>query len=224
MATESPFWRPIDICQTALLLSDVQTQLLSHMPQHEQDEYLSRVQQLLQSFRTYISKAQTQGKRNDGIPLIIHHVVSVDFATMNLSPYNKINNWALRRLHAAGNASKAASNADPAATVPESLRPGHGWTVNEFVLTKQAPSCFASSALLKILAARGIKHVVLVGLTTEGSILSSVRHGADLDFHIVVPEEGVWCDDAQLEQTVLERLIPRFADVCTLADVEGLLP
>jgi len=116
-----------------------------------------------------------------------------------------------------------AAPADPAATVPSSLYPDGGWHSNEFVLTKQAPSCFMSSQLLKVLGARDIKHVVLVGLTTEGSILSSVRHGADLDFHIIVPREGVWCDDNELGTVVLEKLVPRFADVCGLEDVMRLL-
>jgi len=80
-----------------------------------------------------------------------------------------------------------------------------------------------SSSLLKILQARNIKHVVLLGLTTEGSILSSVRHGSDLDFHIIVPKEGVWCDDRELEKVVLEKLVPRFADVCAMQDVKELM-
>lgn len=225
MANQSPFWRSIDISHTALLLSDVQNQLLSHMSANEQQLYLSNAEQVLRAFRAYI--AQAQGRDSPGTPLIIHHVVAMDFATMNLSPYNKLNNWALKRLRASGSGSGGPSRpqniADPTATVPPSLHPEHGWGINEFVHTKQAPSCFASSSLLKILGARGIRHVVLVGLTTEGSILSSVRHGADLDFHIVVPKEGVWCDDTALGEMILEKLIPRFADVCSMADVEKLM-
>jgi len=37
--------------------------------------------------------------------------------------------------------------------------------------------------------------VVLCGLTTVGSLLGSARLGADLDFHIVVPREGITDDD-----------------------------
>lgn len=225
MPDQSPFWRSLDISRTALLLSDVQSQLLSHMSETEQQTYLSNVEQFLRSFREYIAQAQSRGSSDT--PLIIHHVVSMDFATMNLSPYNKLNNWALKRLRESGGGSGVASmpqvTTDPTTTVPSSLHPERGWSVNEFVLTKQAPSCFMSSSLLKILGARGIKHVVLIGLTTEGSILSSVRHGADLDFHIVVPKEGVWCDDTALGETILEKLVPRFADVCSIVDIEKLL-
>ena len=222
MANQSPFWRSIDISQTALILSDVQTQLLSHMSRAEQQNYLTTVESLLQSFRIYIEQAQS--KSQAGPPLIIHHVVSMDYTAMSsLNPYNKLNNWALKRLHAAASSLEKQENSDPAVTVPQALHPKGGWNGNEFVLTKQAPSCFMSSSLLKILGARGIKHVVLVGLTTEGSILSSVRHGADLDFHIIIPREGVWCDDTQLGETVLEKLLPRFADVCSMEDIESLI-
>ena len=107
--------------------------------------------------------------------------------------------------------------------IPPSLVPPAGWNEDEILLPKIQPSCFGSSDLVKYLAARDIKHVVLVGLTTEGSVLSSVRHGSDLDFHVIVPREGVWCDDAELGEVVLQKLIPRFADVVSLKDVAGLI-
>jgi nicotinamidase-related amidase len=220
MAAESPFWRSVDMSKTALLLSDVQTQLFAHIPDAEQEKYLTYILGLLRGFREYQAKARASNGEAQS-PLIIHHVVSMDFATINLSPYNKINNWAMKRLQTAGVTPKPVS--DPATTVPPSLHPEAGWSLDEFVLTKQAPSCFMSSSLLKILGARGIKHVVLIGLTTEGSILSSVRHGADLDFHIIVPNEGVWCDDAELGETILGKLVPRFADVVALEDIASLL-
>lgn len=53
-------------------------------------------------------------------------------------------------------------------------------------------------------------------------MLNSVRHGSDLDFHIIVPRDGVWCDDTRLGETVLTQLVPRFADVCDMTDVEDL--
>jgi hypothetical protein len=58
--------------------------------------------------------------------------------------------------------------------------------------------------------------------TTEGSILSSTRHGADLDFHIIVPREHVWCSDKELGEIVLQKLLPRFADVVDMSHVAKL--
>ncbi|KAJ9647633.1 hypothetical protein H2204_000263 [Knufia peltigerae] len=154
-STSSPFWRDIDIAHTALLLSDVQNQLIGHMPQDEQQRYLATLLALLNLFRTAISntrddhKSQHSAAHPGGGPCIIHHVVLMDYATMNSSPYNKINNWALKRLQQAEAASAAGGRADSAtmgrpthpsatATVPSSLHPSAGWNVDEFVLTKQA--------------------------------------------------------------------------------------
>jgi nicotinamidase-related amidase len=219
MAEDSPFWRSVNVTQTALLLSDVQNQLLSHMSEAEQQHYIERVFSLLSSFRKNIADARANGDVQ--LPLIIHHVVSPDLATMQLSPYNKINNWALKRLQAVGGPPKPSSGTDPTQEVPRALWP-QAWDKDEFVLTKQAPSCFMSSSLLKILGARSIKHVILVGLTTEGSILSSTRHGADLDYHIIIPSEGVFCPDHELGEIVMQKLLPRFADVVKMEDIKNL--
>jgi hypothetical protein len=40
---------------------------------------------------------------------------------------------------------------------------------------------------------------------------------------MIVPREVVWCDDAELGETVLSKLVPRFADVVVMEDVEKLL-
>lgn len=124
MSDQSPFWRSVDISKTAVLLSDLQTQLLSHMSEIEQHKYLSDVLGLLNKVRTHIS--HEQGKDGAGLPFIIHHVVSMDYATINLSPYNKINNWALKRLQATRGTGKFAPVADPAVTVPKQLHPEQG--------------------------------------------------------------------------------------------------
>ncbi|KAI9788926.1 MAG: hypothetical protein M1816_006491 [Peltula sp. TS41687] len=213
----SSFWRSVDPAHTAILLSDLQTQLVAHMPAEEQESYLSAINDLLSSFRAHISQARAAKPagsfEHDGVPLIIHHVVVLDHSTLNLSPYNKLNNWALRRLQAARSEDPSTNTPKPqaappmvdtASTVPSLPHPAQGWSIDEFVLTKQAPSCFLSSDLLKVFGSRGIKHVVLVGLTTEGSILSS-------------------CDDKELMDTILEKLVPRFADFVTIEDIKRLL-
>jgi nicotinamidase-related amidase len=163
MTEDAPFWRPVNFDQTALLLSDVQNQLLSHMTGAEKENYIQRISSLLGNFRVRIAEARFNVKTE--LPLIIHHVVSPDLATMQLSPYNKINNWALKRLQAAGGPLKPSSDTDPTNDVPHALWP-QTWSKDEFVLTKQAPSCFMSSSLLKILGARNIKHIILVGLVS----------------------------------------------------------
>ena len=102
------------------------------------------------------------------------------------------------------------------------------------VLGKTRVGSFSDSVLLGYLRARDVRHVVLCGLTTDGAVLSSVRGGADLDFHVVVVREGCWsaAEDREEEEEgqgegvhgfVLRRLVGRFADVVGVEDVLGLV-
>jgi nicotinamidase-related amidase len=226
----SPFWRPIDMSRTALLLSDVQSQLIAHMPEDERTSYLSDVGRVLQHFRTQIADRRASRPfsalaPNDGIPLIIHHVVPFGInSNAFISPYNKLNTWAVQRMNAG--AKLLPSSADPNMplyAIPGTVKPPNGWSADEVLLSKIAPGCFMNSDLLTYLRARDIRHVVIVGLTTEGSVLSSVREASDLDFHAIVPEDACWADEREVHEFVMRRLLPRFADVVRVADVELLV-
>jgi len=43
-----------------------------------------------------------------------------------------------------------------------------------------------------------------------------------MDFHVVVPREGVMDDEADVHDFLLDRILPKFADVVNMGDVEGL--
>ena len=77
--------------------------------------------------------------------------------------------------------------------MPWSLKtPAEGWCrKNGIIVPKLQLGCCSSSDLLACFRARGINHVVLCGLTTNGSMLGSAGLGADLDFHNGVPRESV---------------------------------
>lgn len=229
----SPFWRPVDLTHTALLLADVQDQIFTHMPPDAQKTYLSTVKAILDHFRTQIQSRRAEKAAhlpdplapNDGIPLIIHHLIPVgQNAHAFISPYNKINStWATKRLAGIALPAGAANPETPWFVIPEALKPVQGWNVDEVVLGKSRVGSFSDSMLLGYLRARDVKHVVLCGLTTEGAVLSSVRGGADLDFHVIVVREGCWSGETGVGEFVLERLVGRFADVVGVEDVLGLV-
>lgn len=64
---------------------------------------------------------------------------------------------------------------------------------------------FSSSDLIAYFRARNIRHTVLCGLTTAGSILGSARHGADLDYHIIIPRQAGMGDDREVHEFILDR-------------------
>ena len=186
-SSPSPFYIPLNISKTALLLSDVQTQILARFPPETQVAYLSKILELLTFFRQQIAshrtaQASSSSTTNDplsSIPLIIHHTLPFNLNNNAfVSPYNKLAKW-VRGLEEKG--FFAATSADPHCpnyAIPKELVPEEGWGTSkyEIVLGKLQPNCFASSDLIKYLGARGIRHVVLVGLTTMGSVLGSARY------------------------------------------------
>ena len=64
--------------------------------------------------------------------------------------------------------------------------------------------------------------MVILGLTAEGCILSTVREASDLDFHAFVSKNACWADEEEVHGFVMEKILSRFADVVTVADVESL--
>lgn len=188
----SSFYIPISLLHTALLLSDIQTQILARFSKEKQEAYLTQVLRLLTFFRSEITTARNSSVEKDDsslypeVPLIIHHTLPFNLnSNAFVSPYNKLSKW-VRGLEAQGFFANAPSDPNtPFYGIPSSLVPPKGWSHDEIVMGKLAPNCFASSDLQAYLRARGVRHVILVGLTTMGSMLGSARGGADLDFHIV---------------------------------------
>lgn len=223
------FHVPIDLSHTALLLSDVQSQILARFPSEVRETYLSHVLKILNLFRSEISHRRTipaTDKKSlyDEVPLIVHHVLPFGInSNAFVSPYNKLSSW-VSKLEASGFFTNASSDPNhPEYAIPSSLIPPNGWgTKDEIILSKIQPGCFSSSDLLAYFRARGIKHVVLCGLTTMGSVLGTARLGADLDFHIAVPREGAMDDDEEVNNFLLEKVLPKFVDVVGVEDLKGL--
>jgi nicotinamidase-related amidase len=226
----SKFYIPVDLSHTALLLSNVQEQILQRFSAEITDKYLSNILSLLTLFREEISRRRNNQKENspptgfDNVPLIVHHVLPFGInANGFVSPYNKLSIW-LKELQESGFFMSSPSDPNhPHYAIPEILKLKEGWgSKNEIILSKIQTGCFSSSDLLAYFSARGIRHVILCGLTTSGSILGSGRLGADLDFHIVMPREEVMDDEVEVSEFLLERVLPRFVDVVDTTDVEEL--
>lgn len=188
---------------------------------------MDNIKTLLEHFRAEISKRRsdkTSGDGSapyDGVPLIVHHTLPFNInSNAFVSPYNKLSKW-VAQLEKAGYFANAPSDPHhPHYGIPAEITPLGGWgNKDEIVLGKLQPNCFGSSDLLAYLRARGIRHVVLVGLTTMGSILGSARAGADLDFHICCVEEGIMDDDPEVHKFLMTKVLPKFVDIVGLEDV-----
>jgi nicotinamidase-related amidase len=93
----------------------------------------------------------------------------------------------------------------------------------DVVVTKHRVSAFAGTDLDMILRAGGISTMVLAGLATSGVVLSTVRHGADSDYRLVVVEDCCGDRDPEVHRVLMEKVFPRQATVVKSADVVAAL-
>lgn len=85
----------------------------------------------------------------------------------------------------------------------------------DIVVTKRRFSAFTGSDLDLILRANGIEHLVLCGVATSGVVLSTVREAADKEYCMTVLSDLCVDRDEEVQRMLLEKVIPRQADVIT---------
>jgi nicotinamidase-related amidase len=99
--------------------------------------------------------------------------------------------------------------ADPKALIHPSVLPQEG----EPVIAKHRTSAFSGSAFEMILRAQNINTLILMGHATSGVILSTVRLAADLDYQLIVVEDGCADRDPEVHKLLMEKVFPRQAMV-----------
>lgn len=90
---------------------------------------------------------------------------------------------------------KTRDGKDPNYTVPgtfgwnfvDGLKPGD----NDTVVEKTRPDAFLNTSLDRVLKARGIETVVVLGVNTEGCVESTVRSASYRDYYTVVVEDAL---------------------------------
>ncbi len=109
--------------------------------------------------------------------------------------------------------------ADPAELIHPAVQPQAG----EPVIAKHRTSAFSGSAFEMILRAHNIETLILMGHATSGVILSTVRLAADLDYHLLVVEDGCADRDPEVHRLLMEKVFPRQGIVVSSKDmVEAL--
>ncbi len=94
---------------------------------------------------------------------------------------------------------------DPVDLIHPSVLPQDG----EPVIAKHRTSAFSGSAFEMILRSKNIETLILMGHATSGVILSTVRLAADLDYNLVVVEDGCADWDPEVHQLLMEKVFPR---------------
>ena len=94
---------------------------------------------------------------------------------------------------------------------PDIVDPG------ESIVYKQRICAFSENQLHLILRAQGIDTLVLLGVSTSGVVLSTLRRAFDLDFRCIVLEDACFDADAEVHRVLMQKVFARQAQMTTAA-------
>jgi len=181
---------------TALIIGDIQNGIVANFG--NDTELLVRIRKTIDAARAA------------GVPIIF---VRVGFRAghPDVSANNQM--WA-------GVAKAGIMLADDVSTqLHESLGVQYG----DVVIIKRRVGAFHGTDLDWVLRALGVTHFAIGGIATSGVVLSTVRHGSDLDYQMTVLSDLTKDGDEEVNRVLLEKLLPRQAQVITSTDwVAGL--
>jgi nicotinamidase-related amidase len=88
----------------------------------------------------------------------------------------------------------------------------------DITMPKRRFSAFAGNDLEILLRSHDINTLILVGVSTSGCVLSTVRQAADADYRIVVVRDCCADGDMSMHEFLCDRVIPMQAEVITSMD------
>jgi nicotinamidase-related amidase len=179
----------MDAERTALLIMDVQPQIVERFSDSQLTERLARA----------AAAARTAGV----------HVIYVKVGFRDGYPEISPRSAMFSRIAELGGFVEGVSSDVHPAVAPQ---PG------DVVVTKRRVSAFAGSDLDVVLRAGRIEALVLSGIATSGVVLSTLRQAADLDFSLTVLSDGCLDTDDEVHRVLCEKVFPRQAQVLTVSE------
>ena len=99
----------------------------------------------------------------------------------------------------------------PDREIHESVTPKAG----EVVVTKSRTGPFSTTEIDKVLKKQGIETLALMGISTSGCVLTTVRWASDIDYQLIVLSDCCADQDDEVQRVLMEKLFPRQATVVT---------
>jgi len=178
----------LDKSKTMLLMADFSTSGIGQNPIAKERHTLERAREVLDAAR--------------------HAGVYVGYCVSHFRPgFPEVSDR--NKTRAARRDSGEVLPADPAMLIHSAVQPRQG----EPVIAKHRTSAFSGSAFEMILRAHNIETLILMGHATSGVILSTVRLAADLDYQLIVVEDGCADRDPEVHRVLMEKVFPRQATV-----------
>lgn len=93
----------------------------------------------------------------------------------------------------------------------------------DVIIDKHRVGAFEGTALSMVLRSHDIDTLVLFGVSTSGCILSTVRHGADLDYRLIIAEDLCADPDKDVHDILMQKILPGQATVCRSEEIIAAL-
>lgn len=174
--------------QTAVLIMDYQNDIVNMLPDDQRQPLLERAGAVL-------TKA-----RKLGLP-IIYIAVRFRKGYPEVSPRNK----GFSNLKESNRLIEGTEGAD----IHEKVAPQS----QDVVVTKRRVGAFSTTDLDVVLRSKDITHLVLMGISTSGVVLSTVRWAADMDYQLTVIADACADRDEEVHRVLTEKVFPRQANV-----------
>ena len=191
-AAENPGARELtlDRSRTAVLVMDYENDILGMLPEKAQAPLLERASAIL------------KGAREAHVPIIY---VVVRFR----NGYPEVNrlNKRFSNLKETGRLREGT----PGAEIHARVAPQPG----DIVVTKRRVGAFSTTDLETILRANNISSLALLGISTSGVVLSTVRWAADMDYQLLVVADACADFDDEVHRVLTEKVFPGQATVVT---------
>lgn len=111
--------------------------------------------------------------------------------------------------------SGAPAIADPVKIIHPALKPAD----NEIVIGKHRVNAMYGTDLSVVLRANNIETLIMLGFATGGVILSTTRHAADEDYHIVIVEDCCADFEREVHDFLIRKVLSRQADIVQSPDL-----
>lgn len=183
--------------RTALMLMDYQPAILGQLPGRDA---------LLENARAALGWAR-------------EHDVKVVFVRVAFAPEDYA---AIPRHHKTFGAVKQGllfADGDPPLEIDPALAVRDG----DLVVRKTRYGAFSTTGLHTLLGDASIDTLVVGGISTAGVVLSTVRDAADQDYRIFVLADATEDPDPEVHRVLIEKVLPRQADVITTSDLKALV-
>ena len=186
---------------TALIIIDIQNDFCAHGGfLSELGRDLSMVQAMVPRLNSFISRA-----RDAGAMVVFVRAV---FDDPYLSP-----EWADKWTKSPSGKGLCLNGAW--GTELHLLQPQAG----DAVITKHRYSAFKGTDLDLVLRSKGVKTLLMSGVSTNVCVESTARDGHQMDYYIVFLEDCVANTDRQAHENTLENIRRYFGEVCSSAEV-----